>query len=71
MGFGVPIARWFRNEWKDIAKERILDGKAVTTGFFKRKNVEKMLDQHCQMKADNSYPLWALLIFEIWLSEDL
>ena len=70
MGFGVPIARWFRNEWKDIAKERILDGKAVKTGFFKRENVEKMLDQHCQMKADNSYSLWALLIFEIWLSEN-
>lgn len=71
MGFGVPIARWFREEWKDIARERILDGKAVKSGFFKRENVEKMLVQHCRMKADNSYPLWALLIFEIWFSEDL
>lgn len=71
MGFGVPIARWFREDWKDIAKEKILDGKAVTTGFFKRESVEKMLNQHCAMKADHSYALWALLIFEIWLSEDL
>ena len=45
--------------------------KAVKNSFFKRENIEKMLEQHCQMKADNSYPLWALLVFEIWFSEDL
>lgn len=71
MGFGVPIARWFRKEWKNIARERILDGKALKSGFFDRDSVENMLERHCQMKADNSYPLWALLIFEIWLSQDL
>ena len=71
MGFGVPIARWFRNEWKNIAREHILDGKAVNSGFFHRASIEDMIRRHCQMKADYSYALWALLIFEIWFSEDL
>jgi asparagine synthase (glutamine-hydrolysing) len=68
MGFGVPVARWLRKEWKNIAEERILDGRLMERGFFRRDKVEQMLSDHCSMKADNSYSLWALLIFELWLN---
>ncbi|MBN1864988.1 MAG: asparagine synthase (glutamine-hydrolyzing) [Victivallales bacterium] len=69
MGFGVPIARWLRNEWKDIARERLLDGIAVKSNLFNRSTIEKMLDNHCNSKCDNSYPLWSLLVLNLWLEQ--
>jgi len=67
MGFGVPVASWLRGEWRDVARERLLDGKAVSTGFFRRDVIEGMLDEHVAGQADHSYRLWALLVLDIWL----
>ncbi len=66
MGFGVPIAQWLRKEWKGIAKERILEGASIQSGYFNKNNIETMFNQHCNSEADHSYSLWALLIFELW-----
>ena len=66
MGFGVPVADWLRGDWKDNAKECILEGFGVANGFFKKESLEKILSKHCNEQADFSYPLWALLIFELW-----
>jgi len=70
MGFGVPIAHWLRDEWRDIAKARILDGKAVKSGYFNKENLEIMFQQHIQKQADHSYGLWAILIFELWMGSE-
>ena len=70
MGFGVPIAHWLRNEWKDIATETLLNGKSIKNGFFDKKSVEKILSKHQKMQADYSYVIWALMIFELWYEEN-
>jgi asparagine synthase (glutamine-hydrolysing) len=70
MGFGVPVAKWLRNEWKKTARGRLLDGKAVGTGYFDRSALETMLDAHQSGKADYSYPIWSVLVFEYWLSSE-
>jgi len=67
-GFGVPVAAWFRAGWKDLLQERLLDGKAVSDGFFQRKELAGMIQEHQSSRADHSYSLWALLIFELWLN---
>ena len=66
MGFGVPIARWLRNEWKDIATDTLLNGNSIKNGFFDRQSVSNILLQHQTMQADYSYIIWALMIFELW-----
>ena len=70
MGFGVPVAHWLRNEWKATARERILGGFGVENGFFKKENLEKIFNMHANEQADYSYALWALLIFELWASQN-
>jgi asparagine synthase (glutamine-hydrolysing) len=70
MGFGVPIAQWLRTEWKDITKERLLDGNAVKTGFFDKKTLEMMIKAHCNSHSDYSYNLWSVLVFELWLTQN-
>ena len=68
MGFGVPISFWFRNQWKDILTEHLLDGQGITEGFFSKPVLEKMITNHIAAKEDNSYQLWSLLNFELFLN---
>jgi asparagine synthase (glutamine-hydrolysing) len=64
MGFAVPLARWFRNELRQRARERLLDASMQDAGIFDRRFVEQMLDQHESGARDFSAPLWALLMFD-------
>jgi asparagine synthase (glutamine-hydrolysing) len=67
MGFGVPVAAWFRGKWDKPLRERLLEGISVKDGFFNKPAVEEMIKTHQTMKADHSYPLWTMLIFEMFL----
>ncbi len=69
MGFGVPIARWLRNEWKEISTDILLNGKSIKDGFFDQQSVSDILIKHQSMQADNSYIIWALIIFELWYED--
>ncbi|OGV32038.1 MAG: asparagine synthase (glutamine-hydrolyzing) [Lentisphaerae bacterium GWF2_45_14] len=66
-GFGTPLASWFRGPWREILKSHLLEGKAVELGYLKREGILTMLNSHVSMKADYSYQLWAMLIFELFL----
>ncbi len=68
MGFGLPVARWLRQEWEAPAKELLLDGKLIQT-LFRRDKLEQMFNVHLACQADYSYPLFALIVLELWLRE--
>jgi asparagine synthase (glutamine-hydrolysing) len=70
MGFGAPVAKWFRSKWDKPLRGNLLEGRAVKDGFFRRDSMEKLIQEHQAMKADHSYALWALLIFETFLSNE-
>ncbi len=67
MGFGVPIASWLRGDWRKPATELLLDGQAVAKGWLDRPALESFLNTHLNEQADHSYPLFALIVFELWL----
>ena len=66
-GFGTPLAAWFRGPWSEILKTHLLEGKAVSSGYLRKDVVESMIEEHCTNKADHSYPLWAMTVFELFL----
>ena len=66
MGFGVPLNRWFREELKPAARDILLAKRSVERGYFNKKVIARMLDEHAAMTADHSYRLWALLWLELW-----
>ena len=45
-GFGVPIARWFREELRELAGDVLLDETARARGLFRPAAVEQLLDEH-------------------------
>jgi len=66
MGFGVPISKWFRNGLRDYIYEILLDRKTLSRGYFKRQGIERLLDDHMDLRYDHSARIWALLFLEIW-----
>jgi len=63
MGFGVPLARWFRGPLKAHLERVLANGILRETGFFDSGFIETMIQQHTSGARDYSAPIWALLMF--------
>ncbi len=68
-GFGVPLAAWFRNEWRELLRERLLDGVCVKEQIFNQAALEHILNAHTGGRADYSYFLFSALVLELFLKE--
>ena len=68
-GFGVPLRHWFRDELRDMPREMLLDPGARTAQWLRRDQVERLIDQHRDERADHSLRLWTLLQLETWHRE--
>ena len=66
MGFGVPIARWFRNELAGFVRHVLMDDAALSRGYFRPDAVRTLIDEHVNGVFDHGYRLWALLMLELW-----
>jgi len=64
MGFGVPIAGWFRGELRDHVKRRLLGGSLPDTDLFDMREVANLIAEHQSGRREHSAALWALLMFE-------
>lgn len=69
MGFGVPIATWFRTSLKDLAYTTLLSRRSASRGLFRQSAVKSLLDTHCQTKINYANHIWALLTLELWFQE--
>jgi asparagine synthase (glutamine-hydrolysing) len=61
-GFGVPLARWFRADLRELATDLL----ATDRGWFERSAVERLLADHAAGRADNGHRLWTLVMLELW-----
>src|SRR5262249_55310145 len=66
MGFGVPIAKWFRGPLRDLLCDSLL---STRRGYFQPDAVEALITSHLNAAADNSFQLWNLLMLELWHRE--
>jgi asparagine synthase (glutamine-hydrolysing) len=65
-GFGIPIARWLRNELKTFMLDSLEETKIKRQGLFNYTYIKKLIDDHLESKVDNRKALWSLLVFQIW-----
>jgi asparagine synthase (glutamine-hydrolysing) len=67
MGFGMPVAEWFRGgELREIAGDVLLDSRTLARGYFSREGVTRLLEEHLGLQRDHGYRLWSLLFLELW-----
>jgi len=65
-GFAVPKGAWFKRELRTVARERLLDPRARTRGYFRSGKVERILRAHESGARDYSDWIWCLLVLEEW-----
>lgn len=70
-GFGIPVAKWFKNELKEFILDVFEESKIKQEGFFNYPYIKKLLDEHFEGRKDNRKQLWTLLVFELWSNKFL
>ena len=65
-GFMLPIAYWFRTDLFPLVREMLEQSHFVKAGWFKKENIQQLLDEHRLQRHDHHVRLWMLLTLEIW-----
>jgi asparagine synthase (glutamine-hydrolysing) len=68
-GFGIPIAKWFRNDLAPLLRDNLLDETSCQRGLFNKNLLKKMVHEHIDGRRDWSNRLWAFLFLELWFRE--
>jgi len=63
MGFGVPLARWFRGPLREAVRRDVLGDELADAGIVDREFARRLVDEHQSGARDHSAALWTLLAF--------
>jgi asparagine synthase (glutamine-hydrolysing) len=66
MGFGVPLASWFRRELRDFTQDILSDRRTRERGIIRPEATRALVDVHLSGQRDYSSQLWSLVCFELW-----
>ncbi len=64
-GFNAPLAKWINADLKEVMYQATSSDKL--RGYFKVEEIRKLWDDHEKYKSDNSYKLFGLTCFSLWL----
>ena len=64
MGFGVPLAHWFRNDLKELASNVIFSRNQDV--LLNESIVKRVWQEHQSGLRDRSTELWTVLMFRLW-----
>ncbi|MFN9549674.1 MAG: asparagine synthase-related protein, partial [Pirellulaceae bacterium] len=69
MGFGIPVADWFRGPWRSVLERNLLNPEMKLGRFLQVDQVRSMVQQHVSgsQVVVAGYALWNLLCLERWL----
>ncbi|MFW5969012.1 MAG: XrtA/PEP-CTERM system amidotransferase, partial [Halofilum sp. (in: g-proteobacteria)] len=63
MGFGVPLADWFRGPLAERVRTELLGPELLDSGIFDPDTVRRLVEQHQAGDWDHSAPLWSLFMY--------
>ena len=69
MGFGVPLATWFRKELREMLWDHLTSARFRGRGIAVDEFVRRLLAEHQSGRRDNSHWLWSLLMLELWFQK--
>jgi asparagine synthase (glutamine-hydrolysing) len=68
-GFGIPVGDWIKGPLREWA-EALLDSRRIRSeGWFDADLIERRWREHLAGKRDSTGALWAILMFQAWVSE--
>ena len=68
-GFGVPLARWLRDDLAEMVRGTLLDDRCHRRGLIEPRFVRRMIDALAAGHDKWASRIWALLFLELWFRE--
>jgi asparagine synthase (glutamine-hydrolysing) len=65
-GFSSPDESWYRGEGINYVRSILQDKKAVYKEFIDCQQVDRILNEHCELHINHRLLIWSLLCFEWW-----
>lgn len=69
-GFGVPLARWFREDLFGFLDATVGSRSARVRAHLTPGSIDRLLAEHRSGAGDHSHALWALLTLEVFLRRE-
>ena len=69
MGFGVPLAKWFRGPLRARLRTVVLGERLRATGYFNAPFLQHLVEAHQSGRRDYSALLWTLMMFDAFLGK--
>jgi asparagine synthase (glutamine-hydrolysing) len=66
MGFGVPLAQWFRGPLRELVHDSLLSQSFLDRGIVSPEFVRYMLEEHASGRRSNHNHMYRLLMLELW-----
>ncbi len=67
MGFGIPVAAWFRGPLRSQTESWLLGNDSRCLQFLRADALRSLIERHMNGTGNEGYRLWNLLILEAWL----
>jgi len=68
-GFDIPAHEWLRGRLKPLLLDVLTEECVKGTGLFRWKEVETLVKDHLERRANSGYHLWGLMILFLWMKK--
>jgi len=70
-GFGIPLAKWFRDDLRELMYDLLASRSFRERGIFDLAGARRCMDWHVEGRQDYSEQLWLLMSYELWARQYL
>jgi asparagine synthase (glutamine-hydrolysing) len=66
-GFDIPAHQWLRTVLKPLLMDTINRQTVEQSGLFRWSEIERIISNHMERRANLGYHLWGLLVLFLWM----
>ena len=66
-GFSNPMKQWLRRELQPLMRDLLSRDRLVRRGLFEPREVERLMQEHVDGRANHAHQLFSLMVFERWV----
>jgi asparagine synthase (glutamine-hydrolysing) len=70
MGFGVPLALWFKGPLKEMLYDHLSGSRFLERGIVSPAFMRHLIEEHLTERRNHADRLWALLMLEMWFDQE-